>query len=194
MVGALPAYAADEPFRVTARTQCPGRDLDCFHPLGGEHPVEGGGELRVAVADEEPERRCPVAEVPTRFRPCWVVHSPLGFAVTPRMCARRVTTSMTTRTYRRRSAIVSTCRKSAARSHVCALRNVRQLASLRRGAGAETRAGEDSPNRGGAHPMPQGRVVRPGFACVPSPDSLGPAGRPKSLTSSPTGGRPDRFG
>jgi len=63
MIGALPAYAADEAFRETVRPRRPGRDLDHLDALGGEHRVNRRNELGIPVADEEPERRRPVAEV-----------------------------------------------------------------------------------------------------------------------------------
>jgi hypothetical protein len=43
----------NKPFRVAVCPGCPGRDLDDVDALGGEHGIEGGGELAVAVADEE---------------------------------------------------------------------------------------------------------------------------------------------
>ena len=55
--------ATDEPFRVAVRPRCPRWDLDDRHRFGGEHRVEGGGVLRVAVSDQEPERPDPLAQV-----------------------------------------------------------------------------------------------------------------------------------
>jgi hypothetical protein len=48
-VGALDADAAHEPFGVAVHPRRPGRDLDHLHALGGEHRIEGAGELRVPV-------------------------------------------------------------------------------------------------------------------------------------------------
>jgi hypothetical protein len=74
--------------------------------------------------------------VRARLRACWTVHSPVGFAVTPRRCIRRVPCSMNTRTYSRFSSTVSTCRKSTARIPAAwACRNCRQVGPARRGAG-----------------------------------------------------------
>ncbi|WP_406079119.1 hypothetical protein [Micromonospora sp. NBC_00858] len=53
----------DEPFRVAVRPRRPRWSPDHFNPLGGEHGVEASGELGVAVADQEPKRGDPVAEV-----------------------------------------------------------------------------------------------------------------------------------
>jgi hypothetical protein len=50
-----------------------------------------------------------------RLRACCTVHSPVGFAVTPPRCIRRVPCSMKTRMYSLFSSTVSTCRKPAAR-------------------------------------------------------------------------------
>jgi hypothetical protein len=41
----------------------PGRDLDHLDALGGEHRVKRRNELGIPVADEESERRRPVAQV-----------------------------------------------------------------------------------------------------------------------------------
>ena len=49
----------------------------------------------VAVADEEPEASSGVVEIHDQLRACWVSQAPLGWAVTPRMCTRRVACSMT---------------------------------------------------------------------------------------------------
>ncbi|MFI9846948.1 hypothetical protein ACIHFD_58725 [Nonomuraea sp. NPDC051941] len=43
----------------------------------------------------------------SRLRACWAVQAPVGFAVMPRTCARRVAISMTSSTYRRFKEIVS---------------------------------------------------------------------------------------
>jgi hypothetical protein len=63
MVGALPPYAADEPFRIAVRPRRAGRDLHDVHAFGLEHRVERRGEPRVPVADKEPERRRPITQV-----------------------------------------------------------------------------------------------------------------------------------
>jgi hypothetical protein len=48
-VGALGSGAAHEPFGVAVRPRRPGRSLDHGHVFGGEHRIEGVGELRVSV-------------------------------------------------------------------------------------------------------------------------------------------------
>jgi hypothetical protein len=65
------------------------------------------------------------------------VHPPVGFAVTPPRCIRRVPCSMNTRTYSLLRSTVSTCRKSSARIPAAwACRNCRQVGPERRGAGS----------------------------------------------------------
>ena len=75
--------------------------------------------------------------VRARLRACCTVHSPVGLAVMPPRCIRRVPCSMNTSTYMRFSSTVSTCRKSTARIPVAwACRNCRHVGPARRGAGS----------------------------------------------------------
>ena len=72
-----------------------------------------------------------------RLRACCTVHSPVGFAVTPPRCIRRVPSSMNTRTYSLLRSTVSACRKPSARIPAAwACRNCRQVGPERRGAGS----------------------------------------------------------
>jgi hypothetical protein len=72
-----------------------------------------------------------------RLRACCTVHSPVGLAVTPPMCIRRLPCSMNTRTCSLLRNTVSTCRKSTATTPAAwACRNCRQLGPERRGAGS----------------------------------------------------------
>ena len=57
------ADGADEAFGDRVRPRCAHRRLDDLDVDGGEHGVEGGGELAVAVADQEPEAPVGVVEV-----------------------------------------------------------------------------------------------------------------------------------
>lgn len=59
---------------------------------------ERGGELRIPVADQklDPPARPPRSIC--RLRACWVTQGPFGYRVTPRMCTRRVSTSITKNT------------------------------------------------------------------------------------------------
>ena len=75
--------------------------------------------------------------VRARLRACCTVQSPVGCAVTPPRCIRRVLCSMNTSTYSRFSSTVSTCRKSTARIPAAwACRNCRHVGPERRGAGS----------------------------------------------------------
>ena len=62
-VGALGPDAADEAFREGVRPRGARWSLDHVDAFGGEHGVEGSGELRVPVADQEPEGGDPIAEI-----------------------------------------------------------------------------------------------------------------------------------
>ena len=59
----LAADASDEAFGDRVGPRCPHRCLDDADVDSGEHGVEGGGELGVAVPDEEPEPLSGVVEV-----------------------------------------------------------------------------------------------------------------------------------
>ena len=64
----------------------------------GEDGVERGGEVRAAVVDHLLDLVGLVADVHDQVAACWVVHSPAGCKVTPRMRTRRVACSITART------------------------------------------------------------------------------------------------
>jgi hypothetical protein len=69
----------------------------------------------------------------SRFRACCAVHAPAGLVVTPRTWTRRVSISITKKTYRRLRNTVSTCRKSqASRPDAWEVRNCRQVGEARR--------------------------------------------------------------
>ncbi len=71
------------------------------------------------------------------LRACCTVHSPVGLAVTPARCIRRVPCSMNTKTYSRFSSTVSAWKKSTARIPAAwACRNCCQVGPERRGAGS----------------------------------------------------------
>ena len=63
----------------------------------GEHCVEGGGELAVPVADQEPELLGVVAEVDQQVAGLLGDPAPVGWAVIPARCTRRRPCSITTR-------------------------------------------------------------------------------------------------
>ena len=89
------ADRADDAFGDRVRPWCTHRRLDDLDVDGGEHGVEGGSELGVAVADQEPEASVGSSRSMRRLRASWVSHAPVGWAVRSRMCIRRVVCSMT---------------------------------------------------------------------------------------------------
>ena len=98
VVEAFSAQGADEALCDRVRPRCPDRGADDPDAGAGEDGVEGGGELGVPVADQEPEPigvRSPRSI--SRLRACWVIQSPVGWAVIPARCTRRRSCSITTR-------------------------------------------------------------------------------------------------
>ena len=77
-VGALFADAANEPFGVAICPGSPGRDLDHLDASGGEHRIEGGGELGVPVTDQEAERGDSLTQVHQEVAAAWVVQGAVG--------------------------------------------------------------------------------------------------------------------
>jgi hypothetical protein len=92
----LAAQGADEALadRVHARNL----DGGAQDPGAGglEDRVERAGEVRPAIADEELDVLERSSRVRARLRACCTVHSPVGFAVTPPRCIRRLPCSMNT--------------------------------------------------------------------------------------------------
>ena len=83
-VEALVAKGADESLRDRVRLRRPSWRADDPDILALEDLVEGGRELRVAVADQEPDRRVAlIGDAPMMLRACCVVHAPVGWALTP---------------------------------------------------------------------------------------------------------------
>ena len=73
----------------------------------------------------------------SRLRACWVSQAPVGWAVTPRMCTRRVACSMTKNAYSRRRVMVSRWNRSQARiACAWARRNSVHDGPARRGEGS----------------------------------------------------------
>ncbi|WP_276097218.1 hypothetical protein [Streptomyces silvisoli] len=62
-VGALGAQSAYPPLREGVRPRALRRGLDDLDVVAGEDGVESGGELGIAIADEEPEAPGPLAQV-----------------------------------------------------------------------------------------------------------------------------------
>jgi len=87
----------------------------------GVEAEAGHGEADLVSRSRMRKRKEPVRSPRSmsRLRACCAVHEPTGQAVTPRICTRRVATSMTNKTYRRLRKTVSTVKKSQA-SSACA--------------------------------------------------------------------------
>jgi hypothetical protein len=81
--------------------------------LGPKDLIQSPRVLRVAVADQEPERKRLTID-PTRLRACWVTQAGFGFDVTPPRYTWREPISMKKSRYRRRKKTVSTVRRSQA--------------------------------------------------------------------------------
>ena len=62
-IGALGSDAANEAFRERVRPGCARWRLDHIDAFGSEHRVEGPGELRVPISDQEPKRRGSLTQV-----------------------------------------------------------------------------------------------------------------------------------
>ena len=97
VVEAFPAQGADEAFDDCVRPRCPDRGADDLDVGAGEHGVEGGGELAVSVADQEPELVGAVAEVHEQVAGLLGDPVPRGWAVMPARCTRRRSCSITRR-------------------------------------------------------------------------------------------------
>jgi hypothetical protein len=69
-VEAFGTHGADPAFRVGVRLRRPWWNLDCFDAGRGEHRVEGGGELRVPVADQEAEPEGVLVDVHQQVAGC----------------------------------------------------------------------------------------------------------------------------
>src|SRR5450759_4184014 len=63
MIQGLLADSAHESLRVRVRPGRADRGIDDLGVFGGEHLIEGSGELRVAVTDEEGERSPTLCEI-----------------------------------------------------------------------------------------------------------------------------------
>jgi hypothetical protein len=105
----------------------------------------------------------------SRLRACCAVHDPVGCAVTPRMCTRRVWISITNKTYSRLRNTVSTCRKSHARSPgAWEARNCCQVGDARRGAGVSPGGSQDPADRSRADAVPEPEELTLDTAVPPS--------------------------
>ena len=135
LVGAPSSDASDEAFRERVRPRRLGGVLTRSMPSALSTASKDAVyfESRSRIRNRNAAVRSPRSR---RFRACWVVHTAVGWAVTPRIWTRRLVISMTNSTYSRRRVIVSTWKKSVASSpDAWVRRNVRHVVSMPRGAG-----------------------------------------------------------
>lgn len=101
-------------------------------PFGCEDLPEGGGEQRFSIVDHEPQAGCVVTQVHEQVAGLLGRPAPVGCAVTPARCSRRVPCLMKISTCSRLSSMVSTMRKSqAVIAWAWAVRNCRQVGLAR---------------------------------------------------------------
>jgi hypothetical protein len=112
-------------------------DLDVFCGEGGAEGLSGDG---VPVADQVAKRARPPVQVGQEFLAGWVAQVALGWVAMPRMCTRRVWSSMTKEAWRRWTVTVSIWKKSVARIAVAWVRRkVRQAGPVSRVGGGGIR-------------------------------------------------------
>ena len=97
VIEAFPAQSADAAFGDRVGPGCPHGAAEDTDASVGEDRVEGGGELAVPVAYQEPELLGLVAEVHQQVAGLLVTQVPVGWAAIPAMCTRRRPCSITTR-------------------------------------------------------------------------------------------------
>jgi len=79
------APAADRghpPLRVGIRPRCPHRRGAYLDPLGGKHRIERGGELRIPIADQQPQAADTAVEIQQQVAGLLGHHSPTGCDLT----------------------------------------------------------------------------------------------------------------
>jgi len=112
----------------------------------------------IPVTDKEPERRGPITQIHNQVcGPAVRTIRRSGFAVTPRMCTRRVTTSSPPGRTDAASATVIDRGRSRSRSspEACPRRKGPPAHVAAAGRWVEARAGEDPPDGAGAEPVAQ---------------------------------------
>jgi hypothetical protein len=84
-VEAFAAKHTDETLRDLVRLGAEPASGRSGSPRSTDLVEQRGGELRVAVADQEADRRgAPIVNAPMMFLACCVVHAPVGFRSSPR--------------------------------------------------------------------------------------------------------------
>jgi hypothetical protein len=93
-VEALAADGADPALGERVRLRRPETCADDLDSFASEDLVEDTPELAVSVVNQEADRCQPCRERPASWRACWAAQVPLGFAVQPARCTRRLDSSM----------------------------------------------------------------------------------------------------
>jgi hypothetical protein len=111
----LTTHRANPPLRVGVRPRRPYRRRQGSDALRGEDGIEGVGELRVPVTEEELELDLPgaVCQIHEQVAGLLGHHARVGLAVTPKTCTPRVDSSIMNNTCRRLSSTVSTWKQVA---------------------------------------------------------------------------------
>jgi hypothetical protein len=97
VVEAFAAQRPDDALGHRVRARCADGGAENADVGAGEHGVEGGGELGIAVPDQESELFGAAPRSISRLRACWVTQAPVGWAVIPASCTRRRSCSITSR-------------------------------------------------------------------------------------------------
>ena len=153
-VEAFSSYGSDPTFRVRIRDRRAHGGADDAESLAGEDLVERGAELGVPISIRS--RRSRSAKSPMTFRACWVVHDPVGCAVTPARRTRRRSRSRKNSTESRRSPMVSTVKKSEADDmSSLGMEEPTPRVAVSLGAQLNTGALENRPDRRGSDLIPE---------------------------------------
>ena len=96
-VGTLRSDTAHEPLRVTVRSGVRGGDFTGSMPSEANTASNDAANFVSRSRIRNRNREIPSPRFISRLRAACVVHAAVGYAVTPRMCTRRVRTSITNR-------------------------------------------------------------------------------------------------
>ncbi len=155
----VPDQGAAEPFAAAGLRPSLHERVHSRHPHAAEHyldprvvehGVEQGGELSVAVPDQEPCPAADVLQIHHQVLRAWATQEAVQWAVAPRMRIRRLVCSMTTSTYIRVPVRVTVSKKSqASRVSAWARRKAVQVVGGALGCGVDPGLVEDLPHGGG---------------------------------------------
>ena len=177
MVEALAAQRADEALGDQDRPRCPDCGVDDGDVGAGEHRVEGGYELGIAVADQEPKRGGVVVEVDEQVAGLLGDPGAGGWAVIPARCTWRRPCSMAIGEAAHEDGVdVGECAgdrptpapKSIARiAWACATKNCRQFGWTAR-SGIDARGLQDLPDRRRGDPVAEADQLTVDAAVAPA--------------------------